>query len=50
MSVRLDEGMDLKEDQKKNIKALDNPKFYLFYFFCINQYYLFFLLATVHPN
>jgi hypothetical protein len=49
MSVRLDDGTDLGEDQKKNIYALDSPESF-FYFFCIDQDYLFFLLATVRPN
>jgi hypothetical protein len=49
MSVRLDDGMDLGEDQKKNISAVYNPES-IFFFFCIDQDYLFFLLATVCPN
>ncbi len=52
MSVRLDDGRDLREDQKKNIYALDSPEsiLFYFYFFCIDQDYLFFLLATGRPN
>jgi len=49
MSVWLDDGTDLGEDQKKIILALDNPESFLF-FFCIDQDYIFFLLATVRPN
>jgi hypothetical protein len=41
--------MDFGEDQKKNIKALDSLES-IFFFFCIDQDFLFFLLATVHPN
>jgi len=49
MSVRLDDGTDLGEDQKKNISTLDSPES-IFFFFCIDQDYLFFLLATIRPN
>jgi hypothetical protein len=45
MSVRLDDGMDLGEDQK----GLGQPTIN-FFFFCIDQDYLFFLLAIVRPN
>jgi hypothetical protein len=48
MSVRLDDGTDLGEDQKKKYLGLGQPK--INFFFCIDQDYLFFLLATVHPN
>ncbi len=47
MSVRLDEGTDLGEDQKKNIQALDSPES-IFFFFCIDQdYFFFFQLLSV---
>ncbi len=47
-SVRLDDGTDLGEDQKKifRLQTTQNQ----FYFFCIDQDYLFFLLANVRPN
>ncbi len=48
MSVQLDDETDLGEDQKKNIQALDNPES-IFFFFCIDQDYLFFLLAMSVP-
>ncbi len=48
MSIRLDDGTDLGEDQKKIIYALDSPEFY--FIFCIDQDYLYFLLAIVRPN
>jgi hypothetical protein len=49
MSVRLDDGTDLGEDQKKKFRLWTTQN--QFYFiFCIDQDYLFFLLAIVHPN
>jgi hypothetical protein len=35
--------------QKKKYTALGQPKIF-FFFFCIDQDYLFFLLATIRPN
>jgi hypothetical protein len=49
MSFQLDDGTNLGEDQKKNL-GLGQPRIILFYFFCIDQDYLFFLLAIVRPN
>ncbi len=51
MSVRLDDETNLGEDQKKKYLGLGQPRInFYFYFFCIDQDYLFFLLATVRPN
>jgi hypothetical protein len=55
MSVRLDDGTDLGEDQKKNL-GLGQHRinflfyYYYYYYFCIDQDYLFFLLDIVHPD
>jgi hypothetical protein len=49
MSVRLDDGTDLGEDQKKKNLGLGQPKI-IFIFFCIDQNYLFFLLTTIRPD
>jgi hypothetical protein len=48
MSVWLDDGMDLGEDQKKIFRPWIAHNH--FFFFCIDQDYFFFLLATVRPN
>jgi hypothetical protein len=49
MSVRLDDGTDLGEDQKKIFRPWTAQNQFIF-IFCIDQDYLFFLLAIVHPN
>ncbi len=50
MFVRLDDGTDLGEDQKKKYLGLGQPRINFFFFFGIDQDYLFFLLAIVHPD
>jgi hypothetical protein len=49
MSVQLDDETDLGEYQKKIFRPWTAQNHFLFYF-CIDQDYLFFLLATVRPN
>jgi hypothetical protein len=49
MSVRLDDGTDLGEDQKKKIRPWTAQN--QFYFiFVLTKTTFFFLLAIVHPN
>jgi hypothetical protein len=50
MFVRLDDETNLGEDQKKINLDLGQPRINFFFFFCIDQDYFFFLLATVRPN
>ncbi len=50
MSVRLDDGTDLGEDQKKKYLGLGQPRISFILFFCIDQDYFFFLLTIVRPN
>ncbi len=50
MSIRLDDETDLREDQKKNIQALENLESIFYFYFCIDQDYLFFLLVNICPD
>jgi hypothetical protein len=50
MSIWLDDETDFGEDQKKKFRPWTSQNQFLFLFFCIDQDYLFFLLATIRPN
>jgi hypothetical protein len=42
MSIRLDDETDLGEDQEKKILGLGQPRINFYFYFCIDQDYLFF--------